>query len=585
MKDTIAVTGMGIICAIGNNAQQVLGSLQKGESGIGRLRYLRTKHTELPCGEVQLSNEQMAAMLGEDPSLPHSRTALMGAIAVREALSQAGIKDVSGQRVVLISGTTVGDMDITEQYFQQMKEDDAFVHYPNSNECGRSTQEIARMAGLDGARCCTISTACSSALNSIILGSEMLSRGEADIVIAGGSEALSVFHLNGFNTLMILDKERCRPFDDTRAGLNLGEGAAFVVLRKNAPEALAYVCGYGNRCDAFHQTASSDNGEGAFLAMSDALKMAGMAPCDIQYVNAHGTGTPNNDVSEGVAIQRVFGPEMPAVSSTKAFTGHTTSASGSIETVMCILAMQNGFIPANLGWKYQIPGGIIPSLGQNGVSLVNVMCNSFGFGGNDSSLVISSSLDVALKSDLTLRGETSDVEVAADESVCDIEELPLLKEFISPMESRRMGKLMKAAMLCSLRALRKAGLACPDAIVSATGRGMLEISHQFLDDIYEGGEELLKPTLFMQSTHNTIGSAMAIRTACHGYNVTYSQGDQSLDWALSDARRLIEDGKAATVLVMAFDEATEVYNQLRSRQGVSALPAISARSIVLRKAL
>lgn len=573
----ISITGLGIICAIGNDAPAVLDSLRNGRSGVGAMKYLQSKHSYLPVGEVKLSNDEMKQMLGVETAAPVSRTSLMGAIAVRQALQQAGIGSVDGKRVALISGTTVGGMDVTERYFDQMKSDDSLLDLPQNNECGKSSREIAAMAGLGNAEVCTISTACSSALNSIILGSEMLKRDEVDIVVAGGSEALSMFHLNGFNTLMILDKERCRPFDDTRAGLNLGEGAAFVVLQQDAANSLAYVTGYGNRCDAFHQTASSDNGEGAFLAMSDALSMAGLKPEDIQYVNAHGTGTPNNDLSESQALKRVFGDSMPEVSSTKSFTGHTTSASGSIETVMCVLAMQNSFTPGNLGWKNQIDGGITPTMGTEGKALENIVCNSFGFGGNDSSLVISKS---APKDEAKADADCS-FKVAAEVLITDAEELKGLKEFVSPMESRRMGKLMKAAYLSSLRALRDAGVETPDAIITATSRGMLEISEQFLEDIISNGEELLKPTLFMQSTHNTLSSAIAIRTKCHGYNITYSQGDESMDWAMRDAERLIRTGKAKTVLVGCFDESTPTFSSFVERAGKEAPAPLYAKSVVL----
>lgn len=605
----IAITGAGIICAIGNDKQQVLESLRKGESGIGTMKYLSSKHLELPVGEVKLSNAEMAAMLSLDADYPHSRTSLMGAIAVRQALAQAGFspdgthwKGLEGKKVVLISGTTVGGMDITEQYFERMKTDDSLLYLPQSNECGKSTVEIAQMSGLQ-AECCTISTACSSALNSIMLGCEMLRRGEADVVIAGGSEAMSKFHLNGFNTLMILDRERCRPFDDTRAGLNLGEGAAFVVLRRDSDigaaegrnsvaegrngveealsggNVLAYIGGYGNRCDAFHQTATSENGEGAFLAMTDALNMAGLQASDIQYVNAHGTGTPNNDITESRALQRVFGATMPAISSTKSFTGHTTSASGSIETVICLLAMQHGFIPGNLGWKHRIEGGITPTLGSEGVQLNNVVCNSFGFGGNDSSLVL------CAEKPHSFAGPSGNfgVKEKARTVVDSVEELPALKEFVSPMESRRMGKLMKAAHLSAFRALQQAGIDCPDAIITATSRGMLEISQQFLDDIVSNDEELLKPTLFMQSTHNTVSSSIAIRRHCHGYNITYSQGDKSLEWALRDARRLISTGKAGNVLVVSFDESTPYFESFARRAGETLPPEVRAESIVLER--
>lgn len=576
MSSAISITGLGIICSIGNDAASVLDSLKRRESGIRRMKYLQSKHTHLPVGEVQLSIEQMKQRLGIADNSPMSRTSLMGAIAIREALAQANVEDLANKRVALISGTTVGGMDLTERYFEQMKADDSLLYLPQSNECGKSTIEMAHIAGLDRAMTCTISTACSSALNSIILGAEMLKRGEVDVVIAGGSEALSRFHLNGFNTLMILDKQPCRPFDAERAGLNLGEGAAFVVLERDQSRALAYVAGYGNRCDAFHQTASSESGEGAYLAMQEALAMAEITPDMIQYVNAHGTGTPNNDHSESQALMRIFGERMPEVSSTKSFTGHTTSASGSIEAVICVLAMQHNFTPANLGWSNPSEGVIKPTLGSDGVALENVICNSFGFGGNDSSLVISRHPHCT-----TPTTEQYTFEVASEQIVTSREELSALKEFIPVMELRRMGKLLKAAHLSSLRALNEAGIETPDAIVTATSRGMLEVSLQFLEDIEANDEELLKPTLFMQSTHNTLSSAIAIRTKCHGYNITYSHGEESEQWAMRDAQRMITSGQARSVLVGIYDESTPTFDEFARRAGEAAPQQIYAKSIVL----
>jgi len=550
MKGTVSICGMGIICAIGNDSRTVLDSLEKGKSGIGPLHYLQTSHTDIPAAEVQLSTKEMTEMLGVSREEPVSRTSAMGAIAVREALRQADIKDLSSKRVALISGTTVGVMDITERYFERMKTEPELQYLPHSNECGKSTLEIAEFAGLEEAKCCTICTACSSALNAIMLGAEMLLEDEVDVVIAGGSESMSRYHLNGFNSLMILDRQQCRPFDESRAGLNLGEGAAFVVLQKDVPGALAYVEGYANRCDAFHQTASSKEGEGAFRAMSAALQTAGLKPSDIDYINAHGTGTPDNDAAESAAFRRVFGDDLPEISSTKAFTGHTTSAAGSIETVICLLAMQHGFIPQSLGWSKAFEGGIIPSSGKKGVELKHVMCNSFGFGGNDSSLILGTQ-EVQLK--LKPRRDAS-ITVAARKTVSSDEQLADLKEFLSPMETRRMGKIMKASLLSALQAMKEAGISCPDAIIAATSRGMFELSTQFLEDIVSNGEELLKPTLFMQSTHNTIASAIAIRTGCHGYNITYSQGDDSEEWAIRDAGQRLLHSEASNVLVCSFDE-------------------------------
>lgn len=576
----IKVTGLGIICAIGNDAPSVLQSLQNGESGVGPMRYLDSIHKELPVGEVKLSDAEMKRMLGVNEDEIISRTTLMGAIALRQALQDA-VVNIKGKRVVVISGTTVGGMDVTERYFQQMKTDDQLLSLLDKHDCGASTRDIANLAGLTDAEVVTISTACSSAVNSIILGSEMLKADDADIVIAGGAEGLSKFHLNGFNTLMILDQAQCRPFDKTRTGLNLGEGAAFVVLEKaehaEASEEKPYIIGYGNRCDAFHQTASSDDGKGAFLAMTDALQMAKLQSADIQYINAHGTGTPNNDASESAAIRRVFDNNMPLISSTKGLTGHTTSASGSIETVICLLAMRYHFVPGNYGFKETDENCIIPTKGVNGVELHHVICNSFGFGGNDSSIIISS--------EPTDPVEKVEEDIAIKQVACveitDVEQLKDSREFISPMEARRMGKLLKASTLTSLRALKEAGLDCPDAIIAATANGMLEFTEKFLEDIDANNEGLLKPTLFMQSTHNTLSSAIAIRTKCHGYNITYSQGEQSFKWAMRDAERLIRTGKAKSVLVGYHDESTPLFQEFCNRAGKPVPGLIYSKAVVL----
>ena len=583
----IAITGLGIICAIGNNSQQVLDSLVNRKTGVGMMKYLQSCHTELPVGEVKLSDDELKTLLGLPVESLYSRTTLLGAVAVKQAMADAGLSAdmLAGKKVVLISGTTVGGMDVTERILADMRE---VLQTPNANrstpidyvkrhDCGSTTNEIAQICGLD-CEVCTISTACSSAINSIIVGCEMLRSGEADIIIAGGSEALSKFHLNGFNTLHIPDTKVCRPFDATHVGLNLGEGACFVVLQKEDVNAKAYIGGYGNKCDAFHQTASSDDGEGAYLAMREALESSGIDKSQIDYINAHGTGTPNNDPSESVALKRIFGNDIPLVSSTKGFTGHTTSASGSIETVICVLAMQNNFVPVSYGFNHSDEACIYPFEGDDKQHRMDyVICNSFGFGGNDSSLLLMrEAKDCSMAS-----AKSPELEIAADITIDSMEQLADYKEYISPKEGRRMGKLMKAATLTSLMALREAGIECPDAIITATANGMLETSEKFLVDMVDNGEETLSPTLFMQSTHNTIGSAIAIRTHCHGYNITYTQGKDSMKWALRDAERLIRMGKAKTVLVGCHDESSPLFQRFYDYLNIS-VPQIYSRSVVLK---
>lgn len=395
MKEPIWITGAGIVSAVGCNKREVLESLVAGRSGIGPMRYLRSVHTEFPVGEVPMSDEELCAALGIDASTPTIRTALLGMLALGEALDEAGLSGGELPGAAFISGTTVGGMDRSECYYPDFLANDSRNEYIAMHDCGASTELIADRFGRFGF-VSTPSTACSSAMNAILVGANLIRSGAFDIVVAGGSECLTRFHLNGFNALMILDTQPCRPFDATRAGLNLGEGAAYVVLeraasaRRRGVHALATLDGVANTCDAFHQTASSADGEGAFRAMRGALADAGLDPSAVDYINAHGTGTPNNDASESAAMLRLFGDRVPPVSSTKAFTGHTTSASGAIETGICLLALRHGFLPVNLNWQHPMDNGIVPVRESRPPREIrHVLCNSFGFGGNDSSLLLS----------------------------------------------------------------------------------------------------------------------------------------------------------------------------------------------------
>ena len=334
MGERIFVTGCGIISALGVGTDATLRALLSCESGIGPLRHLATTHDEFPVGEVELSNSEMAEMLGVGYPEEGLRTVLLGIIAAREAVGHAGLTDVDIRNAAFINGTTVGGMDKTERHFKSVF--DSETHSPDCvelkyNDCGYAGDLIADNIGRF-TMVTTTSTACSSAANAIIMGANMIKAGLVDIVVAGGAEALTRFHLNGFNSLMILDRESCRPFDRDRAGINLGEGAAYIVIesersaRARGVDILAELSGYANTCDAFHQTASSENGEGPYLAMRKAMDMGRLTPADIDYINAHGTGTPNNDATELAAMHRIWDYALPEFSSTKSFTGHTTSA-------------------------------------------------------------------------------------------------------------------------------------------------------------------------------------------------------------------------------------------------------------------
>ncbi len=387
---------MGIISSIGDNLEENLSSLQQKKHGISRVEHLETKHiNSIKVGEVKRSNSQLANQLNLLPNNNYSRTAFLAEIAAKEACVNASLSDMEAYRTGLISATSVGGMDMTEKFFYSQLEDNKNRRYIDSHPANDATSKVASALGIN-TFVSTISTACSSSANAIMMGARLIKAGKLDRVIVGGADCLSKFTINGFKSLMILSESECMPFDANRTGLNLGEAAAFLVIErediavKENKNILAHVSGYANANDAFHQTASSENGEGAYLAMKDALKVAGLKPEHIQYINAHGTATVNNDLSESKAILRIFESQTPKLSSTKAFTGHTLAAAAAVEAVYSIFSLQHQTIWPNLNFKTRIPAtGIKPVTEVTPAKLNHVLSNSFGFGGNCSTLIFS----------------------------------------------------------------------------------------------------------------------------------------------------------------------------------------------------
>ncbi|MBE9464076.1 beta-ketoacyl-[acyl-carrier-protein] synthase family protein [Dyadobacter subterraneus] len=390
---SVRITGIGIVSAIGLNVAENLFSLENGKSGISPIQYLAQKGDYL-VGEVKCSNDELVNRLGVT-SLPISRTSLLGLAAAKEAWGEN--KHSSKLRTGIISATSVGGMDQTEHFYRDyLDQNNPDFQVLKCHDSGNTTERIAAELGISG-YINTLSTACSSGANAIMLGARLIEQGKLDRVLVGGTDALTQFTLNGFRSLMIYDDQWCRPFDESRSGLNLGEGAAFLLLENeksvefSGNEILCCLSGWANAADAYHQTASSPDGKGATLAIQNAIEVSGLSALDISYVNAHGTGTKNNDLSESVALLNIFGDNCPDFSSTKPFTGHTLAAAGAIEAVFSVLAIQNGIIFPNLNYNHAIAEtGLVPITEfQSDQPVTSVLSNSFGFGGNNSSLVFS----------------------------------------------------------------------------------------------------------------------------------------------------------------------------------------------------
>lgn len=398
MNAQVFVAGVGVISAIGNDAAECFRALKNANAGMGELHGLDSIHRDkLPVAEVKLSNVELASLTGL--SSKASRTALLSLKAAKEAFDDAGLQELASLRIGFVSANTVGGMDKSEQFFADFHTDSQKGRLKDvvNHECGSVTELVADQLNIRH-YVTTISTACSSSANAIFFGAKLIKHNFLDVAIAGGADALTKFTLNGFNTLMILDQEYCKPFDENRKGLNLGEGAGYVVLVSDRiaarvqKEMYCTLSGYCNANDAYHQTASSPDGTGSFLAMKGALQNSGLNPSDIDYINLHGTGTQNNDIAEGTAIKKLFYPAYPKMSSTKSFTGHTLGASGGLEAVFSAMAVKHNVVYPNLRLvtpMKELP--FVPETDFQETPIKNVLSNSFGFGGNCSSLIFSKS--------------------------------------------------------------------------------------------------------------------------------------------------------------------------------------------------
>ncbi|MBS1584784.1 MAG: beta-ketoacyl-[acyl-carrier-protein] synthase family protein [Bacteroidetes bacterium] len=399
MAEKIVVSSVGLVTALGLGIEANMQAMRQLRSGLRHPVHLQTIHAgEFVMGEVEYSNRQMAELLQLPADHNYSRTALLALVAMQEIINSFDIELLRKEPLALINAGTVGGMCTVEDLYPDFIAPGTgdYIRYIDSLDCAESTEDIAAYYKLKPLMA-TISTACSSSANALMLGARMIKQGLVKRAICGGCDALSRFTLNGFNSLKNVAKEPCKPFDRDRVGLNLGEGAAYLLLETEASakergaRILAELSGYCNSNDAYHPTAPSPYGEGAYNTMQQAMKMAGLQPGDIGYINAHGTATINNDIAEGTAISRLFDGKIPYFSSTKPFTGHTLAAAGAIEAIFSIAAMREGIVLPNMNFDTpmeELPLAPNTQLVEH-VDIQHVLSNSFGFGGNNVSLAFS----------------------------------------------------------------------------------------------------------------------------------------------------------------------------------------------------
>jgi 3-oxoacyl-[acyl-carrier-protein] synthase I len=410
-------------------------------------------------------------------------------------------------------------------------------------------------------------------------------------VLAGGTDSLSRMTWGGFHALLLVDDRGCRPFDAARSGMSLGEGAAVLVLeaedsaRARGANILARLTGWGATCDAHHATAPHPEGKGAAAAMQAALRRAGLEPANIDYINAHGTGTRDNDLAEAKALRTVFGHTLPPLSSTKRFFGHALAASGAIEAVVCVEALRRQQMPANIGFETLDPAvGLEPITQCQPGTVRHVMSNSFGFAGNNVALIFSLPDTPALTHPLHCgpaaiiglgvvgpgKVEIREIEPPLPSSRVKAYSCGTLAEaaLLSPTQRRRLSRLQQMALVAARRSHVPGQAGQRLAVAIGTGLGCLDDAAAFLENMISKDERAPMPARFPNSVHNAVSGQVAIELGAHGLNSAPTAGEVSFESALWQGMCQLATGDADCAVVGAVDELNKYPLGLGLRWGL-----------------
>ena len=580
------ITGAGIVAAPGCGVEAIWQAVAANADGLKPLTLFSSpRYGQALAGEVRADLTALGA------PLRGSRGDRLGWLAARDAIASAGLKlDECGDCAGVVLGSSVGGSFDSERFLTALIKDGKMRARPTRfHECVSVVEMIADDFGLFGPSF-AVATACSSGALAIATAAEFIQAGEAEVMLCGGADSLSRMTWGGFHSLLLVDGAGCRPFDAHRAGMSLGEGAAVLVLesesnaRRRGARILARLSGWGASCDAHHATAPHPEGAGASAAMKSALERAGLTPSDIQYVNAHGTGTRDNDLAEGAALKAIFGGRMPPVSSTKRCFGHALAASGAIEAIICLEALRRQELPPNPGFTAMDPAiGLEPVTASRAAALTHVMSNSFGFGGNNAVLIFSrpetapktrcpntrpvavAGLGVIGPGAVNLR----EVEPPLPGGKVTVHDCGPVTDAakLNPNQRRRLSRLLQMA----LSAARRSGppsAGSRTAVAIGTGMGCLEDAGAFIENMIAKDEREPMPARFPNSVHNAAAAQIAIDLGARGLNSAPTAGEISFEAALWQGVRQLAAGEADCALAGAVDELNKYPLAIGKRWGL-----------------
>jgi len=583
-KVRVYISGMGIITSLGNGVSNTRDAIQNSRAGIGPLTLFPTAANQpLPVGE--------AGDLIIKDDLPRTHQ------LARRAAGQA-MADSREAPDAVVMGVTTGGMLTTETLLKEKARDPKLFCL---HATGSVAEDIARQYHCTGPAL-TVSTACSSGAVALKIALEMLRSGNVKRVLAGGADSLCRLTYYGFNSLQLVDPDGARPLDQNRRGMSVGEGAAMLLLVANEPDhAVAEVLGAGLSCDAFHPATPHPMGKGALAAMQSALADAGISAPDVDYINLHGTGTLDNDISEARAIGTLFSGKKPLLSSIKGACGHSLAAAGAIEAVVAAISISNSVVPANVGCHHPDPDlNLDPVLQPSQRPIKTVLSNSFGFGGNNAAIVLGACgqpgpdrtpadtrpMAILGSACVTGAGRTGRtmIAVAEGEACAGMLDLQEISANLSAGQVRRLKRFPRLALSLAIAAHENAGTDdTPAAVFLGTGWGALSETSSFLNRLFETDEQFPSPIDFVGSVHNAAAGHIAMHFQATGANITMTGGDYSFEQSLM-AAGLVSGNICDGFLVIGADESHPELSRLFDRSvAKAACPADGGGALYLKK--
>lgn len=554
-----------MVCALGSSVDASVRALMEGRSGIGVLtRFPVAADAVFKVGE---------SVLDRFCILARPRALILSRQAADEAMTASGPPAPDA----VVVGITTGGMDWTEAAFMEGDLAPERFRYHGLNQVAR---DLADRYGCQGP-VITVSAACASGAAAIAVATRMIQEGLAQRVLAGGVDSLCQLTYHGFRSLKLLDPDGPRPLDAERKGLSVAEGAGMVVLEGVSGEIDGVeIWGVGFSCDAHHPTKPHPEGEGALTAMANAIADAGLTVSDIDYINLHGTGTPDNDRAEARAIRKLFGDTLPPLSSIKGATGHSLAAAGALEAVVAARAIEQGVIPANIGLRTPDPDlGLRPVPKTLHRPIRTVLSNAFGFGGSNVALVLgkgpvhrkhrdpppADALRILGWAAVTGAGGTEATlgRLMDGKGCLGRSSLDGLFAGVPAQAMRRLKRFSKLGLaLCAGISFRPGVDVRPGAVIMGTGWGGMSETHDFLKALMDSDGRFASPTDFIGSVHNAAAGQAAQFFGAKGVNLAVSGGDASFEQALLTAQVVIGD---TPTLVLAADEAHLPFSPLFDR--------------------